>query len=221
MNSHTVIITNESTVLTDTEVQAAIPAFQYQVAYHFKAFWNIGAVLHWLPKGSTLPKGAWQIVILDDADQANALGYHELTVDNKPSAKVFAKTDKDNGYLWTVTLTHELLELLADPWINLAAQVSNTRFYGWEVGDPVEADKLGYKIGSVVVSDFITPQWFQPGVKGPFDYAGHCTKPLQILPGGYMSIFDAPGGSWSTMQMKGDKLEVVDTYHGLRIRHRS
>ena len=57
----------------------------------------------------------------DNPDQAGALGYHEITSQGTPLGKVFAKLDLQSGASWTVTLSHELLEMLADPWINWCA----------------------------------------------------------------------------------------------------
>jgi hypothetical protein len=131
-----VAIVNESTVLDDAAVSNALIAFQNAVHYHFRPYWNETCNLQFY-KDVVPPPYAWVMAILDDSDQAGALGYHDETSEGLPLAKVFAKTDKDYGYNWTVTLTHELFEMLADPYICLAAQTSNTEFYGYEVGDPV------------------------------------------------------------------------------------
>ena len=125
-NSAAIAVENKSTVLTDPQVQAAIPALQQQVSYHFKPYWNEGARLVFVPAGSVPPIGSWVLSILDDSDQAGALGYHDVTKDNTPLLKVFAKTDQENGLSWTVTASHEILEAIADPWISSAWQTSST-----------------------------------------------------------------------------------------------
>jgi hypothetical protein len=119
-NSVALAVENKSTVLMDAQVQAAIPALQQQVSYHFKPYWNEGARLVFVPSGSVPPIGSWLLSILDDSDQAGALGYHEVTSDNTPLLKVFAKTDQENGLSWTVTASHEVLEAIADPWVSSA-----------------------------------------------------------------------------------------------------
>lgn len=204
-------IANESTVLSDAEVQGCIPAFSTYTT-HVRAYWPRPCTLKFVPK-TAIPSDGWQIIILDDSDQQGALGYHDYTPGGKPISYVFAKTDKDNGYSWTVTLTHELAEMMADPYIATALQVTNTTFYAQEVGDPVEADKLGYTIRhsgypDVLVSDFVTPGWFIPGHPGPvYDHAKHVTKPLQILPEGYMSIF-VSGQGWKQVNHEGAKVAL-------------
>src|SRR5437764_160004 len=49
---------------------------------------------------------SWQIVVLDDSDQAGALGYHDFTVNGRPIAKVFARDDARYGADFDVTLLH-------------------------------------------------------------------------------------------------------------------
>jgi len=92
--------------------------------------------------------------------------------------------------------------MIADPWISQLFQISNTQFFAQEIGDPVEDDSLGYEIKvdpypSVLCSDFVTPRWFVPGSEGyVLDHCKKVTTPLDILPGGYMSVFTS-GHGWS------------------------
>jgi len=83
-----------------------------------------------------------------------------------------------------VTLSHERLEMLADPWINWCAQGSDGRIYALEVCDAVELDSMGYKIDGVLVSDFITPSWFEPTQADRIDSKKQVSKPMELAPGG-------------------------------------
>src|SRR6266566_3784885 len=98
--------------------ESVLPALQKQVSDDFKAYWELDCTLTFLNNGQPLTRGWWQVVITDNPDQAGALGYHEMTTIGTPLGKVFAKLDMENGSSWTATLSHELLEMLADPWIN-------------------------------------------------------------------------------------------------------
>ena len=69
------------------------------------------------PKGFV--KGAWAMVFLDNADQPGALAYHDLTPDGLPQSKVFVKTTLQDHELVSVSASHELVEMLVDPAINL------------------------------------------------------------------------------------------------------
>jgi hypothetical protein len=193
-------VINESTVVADADVQRCVDALQIQLSRDFAPIWGIAAQLNFHPSKIAAP-GTWQLVILDDSDQADALGYHELTADGMPLGKVFAKSDQLAGTLWTVTASHEVLEMLADPTINLVAEVDNADgsivFYAYEVCDAVEADALGYAIGAVVVSDFVTPAWFDnvPLPAESFSFRKNATKALQIVPGGYISVLQVSAGA--------------------------
>lgn len=191
-----VYVENISTAVSNDELLDALPAFRRQT-YHVREWWRTS--LEDLIFGPAPVDEAWQIIVSDDADQAGALGYHDFTPGGRPISYVFAKTAKDAGYSWTVTFSHELVEMIADPWISATMQTDYSQFYALELGDPVEADKLGYTIkvkghNPVLVSDFVTPNWFVPGSPGTYDHLGHCTKPLEVLDGGYAYVWD--DGEW-------------------------
>src|SRR6266571_1760136 len=168
-----IAISNASTCLTDSQVEAVLPALQKQVSDDFKPYWELDCTLTFLASNQTLTLGWWQIVVTDSPDQAGALGYHEMTSAGTPLGKVFAKLDMENGSSWTATLSHELLEMLADPWINWCAGGNDSRIYALEVCDAVEDDGLGYRIGGVLLSDFITPAWFEPTAADRIDFKQH------------------------------------------------
>lgn len=198
-----IAVTNESTVLSNDEVMHALPALQHQANYHFAPHWHTGARLHFTD-AKTIPQGMWHIAVVDDTDQQGALGYHDLDDDLAPDAFIFAATDKQYGLSWSVTFSHELLEMLADAFISSGWQTSSNEWYATEVCDPVEADELGYEIEvggnpPVLVSDFVLPRWFIPGAPKMYDYKNHCTMPLQILKGGYASVF-VSGQGWTQRQ---------------------
>lgn len=234
-----VAILNQSTVLSDANVQAALPAMQTQVSRDFAPLWGIDATLAFVPAGSAPPLGSWQLVVLDDSDQAGALGYHLLN-DGAPRGFVFAKTDLKAGLNWCVTFSHELLEMLLDPFVFSTVLVEGAhRFMGTsgsllaqEVADACEADQFGYSITvappagapsgakpyQVLVSDFVTPAWFgapapasgkYPTGKGLYDFGGHCSAPFQLLPGGYIGVYDFRGGmGWTQKTAQGGQLSA-------------
>ena len=67
---------------------------------------------------------------LDDSDQASALGYHDMTSEGLPLGKVFGTTNLKFGTNWTVTASHELLEMLGDPSINLTVFIQSNSAAG-------------------------------------------------------------------------------------------
>jgi hypothetical protein len=194
-------VINESTVLTDADVTPVVAALQQQVTNDFRPAWGTDAELRMVPQGTQPINGSWWLVILDDSDQAGALGYHDLTPDGLPIGKVFAASDLTAGTSWTVTASHELLEMLADPNINLTVFVQDANtggtLYAYEVCDACEDDSFGYTIDNVLVSDFVYPSWFESfRTQGSqFDRINQIQAPLQLLKGGYIGIFNVTAGT--------------------------
>jgi len=198
-----VAIINRSHVLRDDVVRAAVPAFQKQVTRDFAPAWGIDAELRFVAHRETPPGSSWWVVILDNSDQAGQLACHDLTAAHLPLGKVFAGTDDVYKHTWSVSASHELLEMLVDPWINLTVfwqpedKTGELYAYAYEICDPVESDQWGYKIDGTLVSDFVYPAWFDynspPGTQ--LDYRRHMNRPLEPLAGGYIGVFDVSGGT--------------------------
>ena len=121
--------------------------------------------------------------------------------------KVFAGLDLTYGMQWTVTASHELLEMLGDPDINLTVLVEHSDgsgiLYAYEVCDACEADQLGYRIGGTLVSDFVFPAWFESfrsAGSTQFDQGSHTQQPFQLLAGGYIGVFNITAGTgWTQL----------------------
>lgn len=192
-----IAIINQSTVVADTDVAKWTEAIQHQVGRDFSTTWQKFANLLFVPKPQPIPSGYWQMAVLDNSDQAGALGYHDLTSEGMPLGKVFAKSDIDAGSSVSVTLSHEILEMILDPTINLQAEADDAdgtpAFYAYEACDACEDDSYGYDINGVLVSDFVTPGFFNRD-GSVFDFQKHITAPLQILPNGYLSVWRAATG---------------------------
>jgi hypothetical protein len=85
----------------------------------FRPAWGVDAELAFVATGDEPSAEPWWLTILDDSGQAGALGCHNPHPTDCRSEKIFAGTDLKCGSNWTVTAGHELLEMLADPNINL------------------------------------------------------------------------------------------------------
>lgn len=204
MNVPMIAVQNHSTVVADSDVVVAVAALNKQVNNEFAQAWGLTGLLTAFKKTDPIPAGFWLMVLGDDSDQAGALGYHEDDgKSGRPAGFVFAKTDQKYGLSWTVTLSHEILEMLVDPWIDAMALQQTSQRQGvvvaYEVCDPVEADGLGYEIDQVKVSDFVYPAYFTLGSNAPFDQMKHLKKPFQVAAGGYLSVFRF-GIGWTQLQ---------------------
>lgn len=185
---------NKATVPLGVDLDDLIAAMQEYVDKFVAPIWATPAQLI---KSTGFVKGAWAIVFLDNADQPGALAYHDLTPDGLPQSKVFVKTTIDNGDLVSVSASHELVEMLVDPAINMMTTGPDSKtIYAYESADPVEA--LSFKVQSIPMSDFVYPSYFEDFHKAGsvrFDQMGKVSKPFQILAGGYQIIFK--NGKWS------------------------
>jgi hypothetical protein len=210
-------VINESSEASDQMIKWLTAALQIQVNRDFSPIWGIQAQLNFIPNHGVPNPAHWQLVFLDNADVAGALGYHDLTVSGLPIGKVFIRTTELDNSAWSVTASHELLEMLVDPWVDSAVILLNAdgsgTAYAYEVGDPCESDNLGYVINDFKMSDFTTPQWFDPPTlmtNAKFDFMGHITQPLQILSGGYIGVLDIFGsGGWTQLLGDGSKTTTV------------
>jgi hypothetical protein len=195
----TIAIINQSTVLQTADVEAAVHAVQIQLNRDFAPAWGLTANLKMINSLAEVGQFDWLMGVLDDSDQAGALGYHTMADSGQPVGKIFARTDLQNDLSWTVTLSHEILEMVGDPYITASMfnQTSNTggRLYAFEVADPCEADESGYNIDGILVSDFVYHAWFEAwraagSIK--FDFTNTLNAPLAIGSDGYASVFPIP-----------------------------
>src|SRR4029077_5179272 len=92
--------------------------------------------------------------------------------------------------LVSVSASHELVEMLVDPAINLMTTGPDPKAtYAYESADPVEA--LSFPVNGIPMSDFVYPAYFEIFRKPRsvrFDHENKVTKPFQILSGGYQII---------------------------------
>ncbi len=197
-DTNLVALINASTLLTDPSALAACAvALQTQVNRDLVPTWSVRSIQIQSDPSLPVPNFAWTLVLLDDADQAGALGYHQLTPFGLPQGRVFVRTAQQAGVAWQSVASHELLEMLCDPWVNLEMQTGDQQFMAVEICDPVEGDT--YLIDGVPVSDFVTPPWFvgllpPPAPPRPFDQLALVTAKQTLRPQGYVSIWDPVNG---------------------------
>lgn len=189
MTGQTIYVVNKSALVTDTDAAAMTSAVDHQMFTHVEPAWNMPRTpVAWT---KTPPKGARVIVLVDTADDPQALGYH-TEVGAIQSGIVGCKPELDQGahpltgaYSVASILSHEVLEMAVDGHCNLWADTGKGYLVAYEVGDPVQSDH--YDIGGVTVSNFALPAWFDPltprGTK--VDYLGKLKTPFTLSKGGY------------------------------------
>jgi len=190
----TIAVFDHATTPLGADLGALIAAMQAYVDRSIVPVW--GTPAHLVQTGDFM-NDAWAMVFLDDADQPGALAYHDLTPDGWPLAKVFVRTAVQNGDRVSVAASHELVEMLVDPAINLMSTGPDAAtMYAYESADPVE--QLSFPVNGLAMSDFVYPSYFEAFRKAGstrFDHMGRVDRPFQILSGGYQIIFK--DGKWS------------------------
>jgi hypothetical protein len=187
-------------------VQAAAAALNVQVTRDLPQFWPVQATVQYLPHARKIPSGVWPVQLVASLPPGEG-GFH-LTKHNQPYAKVIATPDDDS---WTIDASHETIEMLVDPSGNrmqssIAIEISGDGVvdgtgefnYLVEACDPCEANGFGYSIQGLVVSDFLTPHYYDPVVTPGtrYSFKGSLTAPRQMLRGGYISYVDEATDEW-------------------------
>lgn len=199
------IVNQTSLKITDTEIITGLKAIQTQLNNEFKKYWAVSAKLAYCPKGVKPPSGYWLVYLLDNSEQADVMGYHDATTEGLPQGKIFMQTVARTRASWTVTVSHEIMEMLIDPW-GMATFFQDygakKRLIPLEVCDPVEADKYAYSINGIKVSNFVTPYWFHPfkevaeyDGKVLYDYKGMLSESFEVLQGCHISYYQIQGYS--------------------------
>lgn len=202
--------------ISDAEIRNSIPAWERAVNVDFARYWYTTQFKLVFIGRHAAPPGVISAEFRAKGPVKGALAYHWVERGNKPSITVYAGVGDYYGFSNSVSFTHELFELAADPvtsaanegypysyyWLetkSLGLKVGfQMNFYAWfqEVADPVEADVYllpGANGRPVKISDFITPAWFNDGVGDRFDFLGLCQQPFWIRPGGYAQYLDITG----------------------------
>jgi len=179
-----------------SELAKVSAACQKQVMRDLAPIWNISATVDAFPDLDDLPIGTWPVIVMDTIPYA-AAGIH-LDEDGQPFSLVTMSSD------WSLTASHEILEMLVDPSGNrmlpgFSPRQGQARVqFLVEVCDPSEAWQFGYTVNGVQVSDFYTPEYFAPvHVDGTrYSFTGAIKAPRTVLEGGYLSWMDPTTDEW-------------------------
>jgi hypothetical protein len=184
---------------------------QKQVSRDLGPIWNIDASVSVFEKLDDVPLGYWQVIIKDKIP-FDAGGIHLNRDNGQPFALVQFSDD------WSLTVSHEIAEMLVDPSGNRTVAANSPKpgqgrvLILVEVSDPSEAARFGYTVNSVLVSDFYTPQFFDPVVASGvrYSFTGAITEPRQVLDGGYISWWDPESSHVFQLFVTGNRKQFVD-----------
>jgi lactoylglutathione lyase len=172
------------------DIARVTAALQTQVTRDLRPLWHVDATVTAFTSIEDVPLGHWVVFLKESIGEDDELGFH-LDSHNQP----YALVAYDKG--WTLSLSHEILEILVDPSGNrlvagpsVDPKHSHHRVrYLLELCDPCEDSAYSYTIDGVVVSDFITPHYHDPQdtTGARYSFTGALRGPRDVLPGGYLT----------------------------------
>jgi hypothetical protein len=193
------------------EITRVAAALDKQVTRDFGPLWGVLATVDPVFSLEDVPVGHWPIVLRDRIKVPGADGFHKDRF-GQPFARM-SLTDS-----WSLTASHECLEMLADPFGDRMIPGPSVKrgqervSYLVEVCDPPESEEFAYTVNDVLVSDFITPSFYDPvkveGVR--YSFTGAVKHPRQVLEGGYISWRNQTNEHIEQLVVKNGKKEFLD-----------
>lgn len=204
--------------VSDATIKADMPVWERAANGAFRQTWHTPKLkLVFVPRGESAPRGAEVMQFTANGPVRGAAAYHTQN-SGRAAIVVYAGIDDAYGVSLSVAATHEIFERLADgttSQINQGWPVDNfTVSHGQfaspdfvpvptgqllinEVADPVEAFHYvlhDAKGRPVWISDWVTQNYFNDESNTPsgvphYDFMGLVQSPLEVLPGGYQSIY--------------------------------
>jgi hypothetical protein len=211
---HVALVPETANSVDPADLARVAAAVQRQISRDFGPIWGIDATVDAFPALELVPLGYWPVIITH-RDLGDDEGFH-LTSDREPYAIVEALPG------WSLTASHEILEMLADPsgtrTIPTVSPDPDAPFarveFLLEICDPCQSADCAYTVNDVLVSDFVTPAFFEPPGRGqagrPPDYSfrGNIEGPQRLARGGAMTWLDrALGHIVHVTRGEGDALE--------------
>jgi hypothetical protein len=216
--------------VADDELQRVIRAINRQITEDFAPYWGMSATLRLEGRSAQRPdtiqipdlRGDAVIYLWNETDVDGALGYHEKNARGVPFGFVFTEISQSIDEPWSVTFSHEALELIGDPETNLLVMgphPSEDRdvFHWFEMCDAVQNET--YEIDGVPVSNFVLPLYFtgtrnidEIGARNDFlgqSHDGQTLKSFGINPGGYIGFFDPDLGDHDTFSIQADAVALM------------
>lgn len=202
MNSSKVALINQTddAAVSPARLEQYAAALQEQVDNHLAPAWKVRADISVLAAGAAVPPGTSRLNVVDSL--AGRAGVH---TDDQGQLSAEAV----NGDQLSITLSHELLEMLVDPSGTRVIKAADLDPYSAgqkvkylvEVCDPCAV--YSYDIDGVPVSDFVLPSFYRPGATGKVDFAGFLARPLTVPLGCYISWLDPTDNRWHELQPNG------------------
>jgi hypothetical protein len=212
-----VALVSDTPAVSFSDVSAVAAALQKQATRDFGPIWQVNATVNAFDALESVPVDYWPVIIRDDIDQPGAGGYH-----TDDSGQPFSLVQADDQ--WQLTASHETLEMLADPFGNRTIAgspppqaprpISALRrvTYLVEVCDPCEDAQFAYGVNGQLLSDFITPHYYDPngGTGTLYSFRGNIKGPHTVLESGYVSFGNPVTNEWYQIIVINGQTQVHD-----------
>jgi hypothetical protein len=178
--------------ITRRGLEQIVAALARQAGEHYAPFWQSAPVGIYVADSiaNVTDKDSSVLLLLRDPDEAGAVGYHTTTEEGRPVLRAFTRPILDNGGTiatgpnsLSVTMSHEFLETIGDPYASWWADTPDGEEEALELCDRVEGD--AYEIDSVAVSNFLGPRAFALEGAGPYDWMRRLDTAWGMTAGGY------------------------------------
>ena len=213
-------------------------AVQKQVTRDLTPFWGIRANVDAFENLADVPNDYHPVVLFGDPGEL--LGQLEFEIGNVNAARMVEQFQAGNiagvhanaftrqpfaliqaADNWSVVVSHEVLEMLADPYGNrlIAARhpidPDERVKYLLEICDPCQT--VGYTVNGWKMSDFYTPRYFDPvqNTAAFYSYTGAIEHPLQLLDGGYITWIDPRDSGLYQLEGGSDQPQLLMDITGL------
>jgi hypothetical protein len=222
------IINLSEGALGDARLQKAIRAVNRQLKEDFEPYWGFGAQLRLEGKtgrkksfDATDMRGDAILYVRQRVRASQDAGYHDKHYSGIPYGFVYLDLAVALDESWTITLSHEALELVGDPSANLLVQGPHPTekrqvFHWFEMCDAVQDEC--YEIDGEQVSNFVLPLYFtastERGSRNDFLGTmkhGESLKSFGANPGGYVGFFDPKirkDDTWETDERARQRLAI-------------
>ena len=193
---HLALVVEAPTVSPRATMEIAA-ALQRQLSRDVGPIWEVNATIDAFAALEHVPPGYWPIIVGDHWAGVEAVGMH-VDLDGQPFALVEVSPS------WSLTASHEVIEMVTDPWGNRTVpggspmQGQGLADILVEICDPVGGAGCAYTVNGYLVSDFVTPNYYDPipaaGVR--YSFTGALDGPRRVQEGGYLSWRDPATGEW-------------------------
>lgn len=180
----TIMLLDETGTVSRATLLSWRDSMQAQVDEDFAQWWGHCNVT--VGTASDVDNDSWVLALRAESSLANAAGWHSIDSPDglgvDPVGEVALNASPNQI---TKVISHEIVEMVADDFVNQFASVNANDLWLVETADPVQ--NTSYQKRGHTVSNFVTRAWFGAGNvdedRGEYDHLGICSRPLQIAAG--------------------------------------